>query len=97
VLQEVGGSVGGVSFVTGACIDPDADGGGFGVRDMLTGYSKATWKACYLFVCEGGGDDEIGAVGMSVGVESPSGRWSDDQGMSDLPLYLGAVLRSDSY
>ena len=51
----MGGAIGRVSFIAGASIDPDTNSGGFRVRDVLTGYSKATWKACYLFMGRRGG------------------------------------------
>lgn len=51
-----------------------------------------------LYLCEGeGGDERSGGGNRCGGRESPRGRWSDGQGMTGLPLYLGAVLRSDSY
>ena len=41
VLQKVGGAVGGVGLVAGPCVDPDAHGGGLGVRGGLGGDAEA--------------------------------------------------------
>ena len=57
MFEKVGGTVVDGSFVAGAGVDPDADGGGVGSEHGFGGDAESGWKLGDL---GGGGGEEVG-------------------------------------